>query len=166
MDVFRLIDIDLILWRHADAGDALADATRDFERTLSDHGRQQAAQVARWLKTRLPAACTVLSSPAARARETAAALGVTVHTDARLTVGADVRGHLAALNRPAEPGNRSRCVVLVGHQPTLGRLASLLLCGSEADWSVKKGAVWWMRVRQRDGRARVVLRAMLGPDLA
>ncbi|KAA0253219.1 MAG: histidine phosphatase family protein, partial [Acidobacteria bacterium] len=40
-----------------------------------------------------------------------------------------------------------------------GRLVSLLLSGEEADWSVKKGAVWWLTTREREGRAQVVLRA-------
>jgi len=49
-------------------------------------------------------------------------------------------------------------VLLVGHQPALGELASLLLTGREAPWTIRKGAVWWLRHRssetERDGEAR------------
>jgi phosphohistidine phosphatase len=56
-------------------------------------------------------------------------------------------------------------VLVVGHQPTLGRVAAVLLGGAEADWSIKKGAVWWFTHRVRDGDGQVVLRAVIGPDL-
>ncbi|HQY27494.1 MAG TPA: histidine phosphatase family protein, partial [Burkholderiaceae bacterium] len=62
--------------------------------------------------------------------------------------------------------SRSRHVVVVGHQPTLGRLASLLMTGQEADWSIRKGAIWWLSTREREGRGQVVLRAVMAPDLA
>lgn len=157
--------MDLILWRHADAGDPFADPAADLERRLSERGRKQAERVARWLQARLPERCLVLSSPAARTRETAAALGAKVKIDPRLAPGLDVADHLAALNWPEGPEMRMRHVVLVGHQPVLGRLASLLLSGSEADWSIKKGSIWWLSTREREGRAQIVLRAVIGPDL-
>lgn len=159
-------DMDLILWRHADAGDALADPQADLDRRLTDRGRKQADRVARWLLARLPERYLLLSSPAARARETAAALGGKVRLDERLAPGLDVADHLAALDWPEGPESRVRHVVLVGHQPALGRLASLLLSGAEADWSVKKASAWWLSTREREGRAQIVLRAVIGPDLA
>jgi phosphohistidine phosphatase len=55
-------------------------------------------------------------------------------------------------------------VVVVGHQPTLGAVASLLVSGAEADWSIKKGAVWWLSNRDRSGSSAVVLRVVIGPD--
>jgi phosphohistidine phosphatase len=56
-------------------------------------------------------------------------------------------------------------VVIVGHQPTLGWVASKLLAGRELDWSVKKGAVWWFSTRERAGDEQVLLRAVISPDL-
>ena len=55
-------------------------------------------------------------------------------------------------------------VVIVGHQPTLGEVASFLLAGEEAYWSVKKGGVWWLTNRDRVGNASVVLRVVIGLD--
>ncbi len=59
----------------------------------------------------------------------------------------------------------SGAVLLVGHQPALGRLAALLLSGAEADWSVKKGAIWWFSKRSREGRDQTVLRAVMNPEM-
>jgi phosphohistidine phosphatase len=56
-------------------------------------------------------------------------------------------------------------VVVVGHQPTLGAVASLVLAGEQAGWSVKKGAIWWLSDRDHSGGRLVVLRAVIGPDL-
>jgi phosphohistidine phosphatase len=170
-----MTDLDLILWRHADAGDPLADAEADARRRLSARGRKQAERIAGWLQARLPERHAVLASPAVRALETARALRADPRIDTRLGPDASVVDCIAALGEQGghgghgeqgEPGERSHCVVLVGHQPTLGRLASLLLSGEQADWSIRKGAIWWLSGRERDGRGQVVLRAVMSPDLA
>jgi phosphohistidine phosphatase len=56
-------------------------------------------------------------------------------------------------------------VLVVGHQPTLGEVAALLLSGDAAGWSIRKGAVWWLSNRMRDGDPAVVLKVAIGPDL-
>ncbi len=39
MGDFRMTDMDLIVWRHADAGDAEADSASDAGRRLTERGR-------------------------------------------------------------------------------------------------------------------------------
>ena len=56
-----------------------------------------------------------------------------------------------------------KTVVIVGHQPVLGQAAALALTGSVADWSMKKGAVWWLV--HRDSEDKPALRTVIGPDL-
>ena len=77
-----------------------------------------------------------------------------------LAPGAEVAAVLAAAGWP----DARDPVLVVGHQPTLGAVASFLLAGEEAYWSVKKGAVWWLSNRDRLGNASVVLRVVIGPD--
>ena len=149
--------MDLILWRHSDA----AEGGRDLERKLTAKGRKQAARVAEWLVARLPSRSTVLSSPARRARETADALGLRYRISDRLAPGASAAAILEAAGWPKQKG----CVVVVGHQPDMGCVAALLLAGEEAEWPVKKGALWWLTNRERDGEKQVVVRAVLAPDL-
>ena len=55
-------------------------------------------------------------------------------------------------------------VLVVGHQPTLGLVASTLLTGGPLPWTVKKAAVWWLRHRPRVDDGEVVLQAMQAPD--
>ena len=56
-------------------------------------------------------------------------------------------------------------VVVVGHQPTLGVAAAYLLAGQPLPWTVRKGALWWLRARERDGEMQVVLHAVVSPEL-
>lgn len=149
--------MDLILWRHAEALDTVPDARRK----LSSRGERQAMQMAQWLRPRLPKHTRILVSPATRTQQTAQALGLPFETSARLATDASVADLIAATEWPTAGG----AILVVGHQPTLGRLAALLLSGQEADWTVKKGSVWWFSNRVRDGETQTVLRACLGADL-
>lgn len=150
--------MELILWRHAEAEDGLPDSAR----ALTAKGEKQAAAIARWLKPRLPKRFRVIASPAKRTMQTAAALTGNYEKAAEIGTGATARAVLAAAGWPEAGG----AVVMVGHQPALGQVAALLLSGREADWSVKKGALWWFASRPREGDAAIVLKAVIGPDLA
>jgi len=158
-------EMDLILWRHADAGDALAGAQEDFARPLSDRGRKQAARVARWLLARLPERCTVISSPAPRARQTADALGLKVRVDDRLAPGAPGSVLLEVAGWPHGLEGRARHVVLVGHQPSLGEAVSLAISGASQPWTVRKASAVWLASRQTDDLPNAYLRAAIGADM-
>lgn len=148
--------MDLILWRHADA----VSGEPDLDRRLTANGVERAARMAAWLERYLPDRCRILVSPARRAQQTAQALRRKFKTVDDLAPGASVAAALAAADWP-----KSReCVMIVGHQPTLGEVASLLLSGAEAEWSMKKGGVWWLTDRERDGSSSIVLRVAIDPD--
>jgi phosphohistidine phosphatase len=148
--------MDLILWRHCEA----EPGEPDLGRRLTSKGLKQAERMATWLDSHLPDTCRVLVSPADRAQQTAQALQRKSRTVPELAPGASVAAVLAAANWPdsREP------VLIVGHQPTLGSVASFLLSGEEAYWSVRKGAVWWLSNRARDDGAAVVLKVVVAPD--
>ena len=148
--------MDLILWRHCEA----EPGEPDLGRRLTSKGTKQAERMAEWLERHLPDSCRILVSPADRAQQTAIALQRKSRTVPELAPGASVTAALAAANWPdsREP------VMLVGHQPALGMIASFLLSGEEAYWSVRKGAVWWLSNRVRDGGAAIVLKVVIGPD--
>jgi len=120
--------------------------------------------MADWLRPRLPQRYAVLASPAQRTRQTADALGCDYRTDPRLIPGASVADHLAASEWPHGPPDAAGTLVLVGHQPTLGRVASLLLAGQEMNWSVRKGAIWWLSARDREDSSQTVLRIVIAPE--
>jgi phosphohistidine phosphatase len=149
--------MELILWRHAEAEDGVF----DLKRRLTPRGHKHAARVAEWLLQRLPAKFSVIASPAERTRQTAQALSVSFKTSDALLPDASVDAVLRAVDWPA----RERAVVVVGHQPTLGQLAAFLVSGAPADWTVKKGGLWWLTNRVRNDEAQVVVRAVVSPDL-
>lgn len=151
--------MDLILWRHAEAEDGTP-TLADHKRRLTPRGQKQAKKVAHWLHQNLPRKCRILVSPAERTQQTANALELPYTIEKKVGVGATVADILAAANWPTDPG----AVVIVGHQPTLGRIAALLLGGIEADWPMKKGAIWWFSSRIRENEPQIVLRAAINPD--
>jgi phosphohistidine phosphatase len=149
--------MELILWRHADAVDGYPDA----QRALTPKGERDAKHMAKWLNDRLPSDAIILASPAQRTQQTAGALRREFNTLAAIGTGAESVDLLKAAQWP----RATRTTLIVGHQPTLGRVASLLLTGSEGDLSVKKGALWWFTGRRRDGHEQTVLRVMMAPDM-
>lgn len=149
--------MDLVLWRHADAEDGIVDS----ERKLTAKGIKQATRIAKWLKKQLPPDSIVLASPARRAQQTARALTPDFRTVKALGIAATPQEVLAAAGWPTAAGT----VVVVGHQPTLGEIAALVLTGKAHGWNIKKGAVWWFTHRDRENGARVQLRAVISADL-
>ena len=149
--------MDLLLWRHAEAEDGYPDQ----KRRLTARGEKQAQQMAEWLHQHAPKKLRILASPAVRCQQTAKALGLPFETDKRLGTDGNVATLLAAVGWPdgGETGHSS--ILVVGHQPTLGQTAALLISGEEAYWSVKKGAVWWFSNRTRKGESQTVLRAVV-----
>ncbi len=144
--------MDLILWRHGEAEEGGA----DLERQLTAKGRKQAERVAQWLLQRLPGKFSVISSPAARAQQTAEALQANFKTLKALAPGAQVKDILQAANWPDHKG----AVVLVGHQPDLGHAVAYLVSGQQAEWRVKKGGLWWV-----SNKNELIVRAVVSPDL-
>ncbi len=148
--------MDLILWRHAEA----EDGSPDMARALTTKGRKQAALMARWLREQLPEDTRILVSPATRTQETAEALTHEFETDPAIAPGASYAAVLARIKWPEGKG----AVLVVGHQPTLGQVAAMLLSGEPAGWVIKKGAVFWLSHRVRGEQPQVVLRAVMSPE--
>lgn len=158
--------MDLILWRHAEAEPEGLDPGGDLARRLTPRGERQAARMADWLGRRLPPDTRIVASPARRAQQTAKALDRRFETLDALAPGARVEDLLAAAGWP----DAATPVLVVGHQPTLGQVAARLLAGigpdgGERDWALRKGAVVWVRRRERDDGADVVLHAAQPPGL-
>jgi len=55
--------------------------------------------------------------------------------------------------------------LVVGHQPTLGRTVARLLEWREPECSIRKGSLWWLRQRERDGRPQTVIVTVQTPEL-
>ena len=151
--------MDLILWRHAEAFE-MREVENDLERALSPKGERQAPRMAEWLNQRLAHSTRIIVSPAVRCQQTAKALGKKFKTLPELAPD----GNGEALLKAARWPDASEPMLVVGHQPMLGFVASYLLSGQPQDWTIKKGAVWWVRGRNREDREQVILQAVQSPD--
>lgn len=149
--------MELILWRHAEAEPGLP----DIERRLTARGRKQASRMAGWLDSKLPGNCKILVSPAARTVETAEALGRKFKIIPELASGLDAGQLLALANWPdsREP------VLVVGHQPTLGQVAALLISGVAQDWAIRKANAWWIAQKDHGDNASNFLKVVMAPTL-
>lgn len=153
--------MDIILWRHAEA----EPGEPDLGRTLTSKGEKQARRVADWLHGRLPDSARFYASPARRAQQTANALADLAHrkfkTIEALAPGSSADEVLGAIKLGSAKGT----VVLVGHQPTLGQVVGRLLGADEREWSIKKGGLVWLSLRDSNGETEPVVRAVISPDL-
>jgi len=152
--------MDLILWRHAEVQEAVEDI-EDEQRVLTPRGEKQASRMAAWLDRQLPEGVRILCSPAVRAEQTAQALGRKFKRRAELLPDGSMEDLLRLSQWPA---SRSP-VLVVGHQPMLGRTIAHLLHLSEADCAVKKGSVWWLRHRLRGDQSSTVVLTVQTPEL-
>lgn len=149
--------MELILWRHAEA----EPGEPDEGRALTPKGHKQASKMAEWLDRNLPNTCKILVSPTKRTVQTAEALGRKFKIHPGLAPNATAEGILAVANWPEgrEP------VLIVGHQPTLGQVASLVLTGTVQDWTIRKSAALWIGQKDRGDTATNFLKAVMAPDL-
>ena len=125
----------LLLIRHAHAGDR--DAERwpdDRDRPLTDKGRKTQRKVSRWLGQHDLTPTNVLTSPWARAAETAQILADELALP-QPPIPCTALATAPDLSRLAddigEPSSNAM-VALVGHSPWMEELAALLLVGSTA----------------------------------
>jgi phosphohistidine phosphatase len=143
--------MELILFRHGPAEDRAKDGT-DASRALTADGIEKTTAASRGLARLVKAPVTILSSPKMRAAQTAAILGkeLGVAPEALEALAGDsLEGLLASLWK-----RRDKRVILVGHEPLLGRTIQRLCTGAGTipsvtlkkagaaalDLEVKKGA--------------------------
>ncbi len=158
------MSMDLILWRHAEAEDLEETEDgggADLSRRLTHKGERQAARMASWLDRQLPDGVRVFSSPAVRTEQTVIALGRKYRLRDELRPDGSVDGLLSVAQWP----EARQAALIVGHQPTLGQTVAHLLGLQEAECSIRKGAVWWLRQREKNGRLQTVVLTVQTPEL-
>jgi phosphohistidine phosphatase len=137
--------MDLILLRHGKAEDF--NAQGDSARELVERGREQARRAARVLKSSRFRPEIVLSSPLARARQTADEF-----CEAAGIPGAVIQGWLASGMKPERALQELagfsdfKRVAIVGHEPDFSGLVEWLLGTSCGGVDFKKGAVACLRI--------------------
>jgi phosphohistidine phosphatase len=153
--------MDLIFWRHAEAEDE-REGLADIDRRLTARGEKQAARVAAWLDRHLPEGTRVFCSPALRCQQTVLPLGRKFKLRDELAQGSTAAAHLEVAQWPAA----RHPVMLIGHQPAMGEALAQLLHFKSGNCAIRKGAVWWLRTRERDGDVQTLVWAVQSPETA
>lgn len=117
----------LTLFRHAKT-ERDSDSGRDFDRRLNERGREDAPRMGDQIRELGLGFDLVLSSPAARAAETAQLAGLAARYDQRI-YEASTGDLLAIVQQVSDEASR---MAMVGHNPGFERLASLLIGGNIA----------------------------------
>jgi phosphohistidine phosphatase len=121
--------MEIWLMRHA-AAEERASSGRDADRTLSEDGHRRAREVARGLAEIEPGIQLILTSPYARARQTAEPVARALRLAGRVR-------ETQALEPASDPeeildeirSEKVEGVLLVGHEPHLGSLLGRLVAG-------------------------------------
>ncbi|MDB5884258.1 MAG: phosphohistidine phosphatase, SixA [Polaromonas sp.] len=156
--------MDLILWRHAEAEEILkstADVQSDLARKLTPRGEKQAARMAEWLDRRLSGSFRIAASPARRCEQTALVLGRKYRLREELLPGSTPAQLLEVVQWPMS----KLPMLVIGHQPTLGQTIAQLMGFQESECALKKGALWWLRTREREGRLETVVVTVQTPEM-
>lgn len=140
----------------------------DAERALTGEGRKKLRATLKLARAAGVKPGVVLTSPLARAVETAALAGEVLgcaetpeRTDA-LAPGGTPEDVWAEIRRHKD----AESVLLAGHEPQFSQLAAYLLAAPELAVDFKKGALLAIEMAQLGARPRGVLRWMLAPKLA
>lgn len=151
--------MDLVIWRHAEAEDE-REGQDDLRRSLTHRGEKQAARMAAWLDRQLPDTAKIFCSPARRCEQTVLPLGRKYKVRDELAPDRPIDPVLELAQWPAA----RHTVLLVGHQPMLGNTIARLLGLAGEESQVRKGAIWWLRARERDGVLQTVVVTVQSPD--
>lgn len=153
--------MELYVLRH---GEAVEQGYPDFDRPLTPLGATRVRVVAQSLATMGLRFDKVLTSPLVRAKQTTALVveelksPVEVVETSNLIVGTDPMLLVEELNREPEKSS----ILLVGHEPFLGMLISLLIFGSAAGRiALKKTGLGCVEVAKPVGPGSGSLRSLL-----
>jgi phosphohistidine phosphatase len=157
---------ELCIMRHGIAADRGVSST-DAKRALTPDGRERMHEIARGLAKTGFAPGRIVSSPYVRAAETAGIVAQTIGSGLRvescdaLQPGGDPKALFEFLGK----GSAGKAMLVVGHEPGLGKLAAGLVgAGRNHDFAFKKGGcclisfdrfpptapgrlVWWLTPR-------------------
>jgi phosphohistidine phosphatase len=142
--------MDCVLFRHGIAVEPDEWDGAEAERPLTEKGGKRVRQAASGLASLNLSPTHILSSPFTRARSTAKLIQTVVCPSIQIQLLND----LAVDSTPERLLNKLReypadaVVLCVGHEPLLGRLAGLLLCGNPAGgFAMKKSGAALIHLR-------------------
>jgi phosphohistidine phosphatase len=156
-------DLHLHLLRHAHAGDPMKWSGPDAARPLSDKGRLQAEALGLFLAEVGFEPDAIVSSPKARALETARLVATSLNLPIRVDDALAGPLSLEAVEEILRASGDPATPLLVGHDPDFSELAAELT-GIPA-LPIRKGALVRIDLVRPIGAGEGVLRWLIPPDL-
>ncbi len=158
--------MDVYILRHGKAGIADHEDPDDRRRPLTAQGKEEMGVIGRWLRARKLDFSLIATSPLTRAAETASVVSRTLGQRDRVSTWEELSPGIhprEVVKRLSDLGSDSR-VMLVGHEPQLSSIVSLLISGTHSCGIIlKKGGI--ARIRMHDGAAGGELVWLLAPGL-
>lgn len=125
--------LNLIILRHGDAGARITAPDIDNDRALTGKGKRDIRQVAKFLKAMKLDIGLVATSPLTRARETAGIIAKELDITREPEIWDELRpeSETVPLFGRIEKVKEGSTVLLVGHEPYLSALMSVLISGKK-----------------------------------
>lgn len=134
--------MDLYLMRHGIAFDHDEWNGTDFDRPLTDRGRERAEKVLNKLrKTRELAVDEIWSSPLVRARQTADIAGSVLGLPVKLVEPLECGATLKDIVKYAKSNPPPARLLCVGHEPDCGQIVGELIGDEAGDYTFKRAGV-------------------------
>lgn len=159
---------ELLIVRHAVAHERDSKRWPDDDlRPLTHVGAKRFRRLIGRLRPILPIPDEILTSPLVRARETARILRRGLkHPRAKKCRALRPETRVATILQELSR-HRSKCIAVVGHEPSLSALVAALLGvqSHSGQWKMKKGALIWLRFERGIGKGGATMVAYLPPSL-
>jgi phosphohistidine phosphatase len=125
--------MELIIFRHGEAGKSMDAASRDFERALTVTGKKEVEDVAKALGRLKVDVEYIVTSPLKRAKETAVIAADSLDKSHLVEVWDELKpeGETSALFRRLSKLRQDSTVLLVGHEPYLSGMIGELISGTK-----------------------------------
>ena len=135
--------MDLYLLRHGDAAEP--GMTRDAERPLTEAGTKKIKKIANGMRSMNLSFDSIITSPYRRAKETAEIVCEVLECVSLISMSPNLvpDGEPAAILKELnEDYSRRKKILLVGHEPNLSALISVLISGRhDVSMKLKKGGL-------------------------
>jgi len=158
--------VNVFFLRHGEAGNRIAVQGKDFERSLTETGKNEVEKIAESIEKMDLEFDKIVTSPLARARETAEIVAKDQRKPDKVELWDELRpeGNRLDLFRRLSKMRQDADVLLVGHEPYLSNLIGEIISGNLATKIIlKKGGLAKVQITSFAPKPSGELRWLLTP---
>jgi phosphohistidine phosphatase len=158
--------VDIFILRHGEAGKPFTLSMKEFERPLTQVGKKEVQLIAESLEDWAPKFDRILTSPLARAKETASMIAKTLKIQSRLEDCNELKpeGNRTELYKILSKMKHQTSILLVGHEPYLSMMIGDIVAGNPSSHiDLKKCGIAKIRISNFSPRVSGELKWLLTP---